>query len=321
MNSPQMTPLLGRTSCNPFLPLDTPINPIEIEDVEIEISGSSSMPIDGRGGGGQAPLPRKKRNVAYKSAAWEHFTRDKSTPNNDPVAHCNYCGASYKCHPKNNGTSFMLYHVTVCQKYKSLQAKQDRNQSKFTFGAKQDGTGNNLMIAKFSKKVIREKLCEMIIVDEMPFMTMEGKGFLNFVKALEPRFKVHSCYTMMKDSLKLYIKDKNTLKNTFLTTGQRVCLTTDTRTSAQNMSYICVTGHFIDPNWTYHKRILTFHRVSDHKGQTIAKELKECLVEWGIHRMLTISVDQVPMKLQLIGFKKKKLCPIRKLFVVTSLFM
>jgi hypothetical protein len=122
----------------------------------------------------------------------------------------------------------MLYHVTACQKYKSLQAKQDRNQSKFTFGAKQDDTGNNLMIAKFSEKVIKEKLCEMIIVDEMPFMTVEGKGFLNFVKALEPRFKVPSRYTVMKDCLKLYIKDKITLKNTFLITGQRVCLTTDT---------------------------------------------------------------------------------------------
>jgi hypothetical protein len=131
----------------------------------------------------------------------------------------------------------------------------------------------------------------MIIVDEMPFMTVEGKGFLNFVKALEPRFKVPSRYTMMKDCLKLYIKDKNTLKNTFLKTGQRVCLTTDTWTSVQNMSYMCVTGHFIDPNWTYHKRILAFRRVSDHKGQTIAKELEECLVEWGIHRILTISVD------------------------------
>jgi hypothetical protein len=51
------------------------------------------------------------------------------------------------------------------------------------------------------------------------------------------------------------------------------------------MNYICFTRHFIDPNWTFHKRILAFRRVLDHKGQTIAKELEECLVEW---RMLTI---------------------------------
>jgi hypothetical protein len=88
----------------------------------------------------------------------------------------------------------------------------------------------------------------MIIVDEMTFMTVEGNGFLNFVKALEPRFKVPSHYTVMKNCLKLYINDKNTLKNTFLITGQRICLTTNTWTLVQNMSYMCVTGHFIDPN-------------------------------------------------------------------------
>jgi hypothetical protein len=107
----------------------------------------------------------KKRNVTNKSATWDHFTRDKSTHDDDPIAHCNYCGTPYKCHPKNNGTSSMLYHVNSCQKYKSLKAKQDRSQSKFTFGAGQGGSGNNLMIAKYSKKVIREALCEMIIVD------------------------------------------------------------------------------------------------------------------------------------------------------------
>jgi hypothetical protein len=31
--------------------------------------------------------------------------------------------------------------------------------------------------------------------------------------------------------------------------------------------------------------------VSDHKGITIEKALKECLVEWGISRILTITVD------------------------------
>jgi hypothetical protein len=31
--------------------------------------------------------------------------------------------------------------------------------------------------------------------------------------------------------------------------------------------------------------------VSDHKGITIGRALKECLVEWGISRILTITVD------------------------------
>jgi hypothetical protein len=71
------------------------------------------------------------------------------------------------------------------------------------------------MIAKYYEKVIRETLYEMIIVDEMPFMIVEGKGFQKLFKVLEPRFKVLSRYTVMKDCVKLYTRDKNTLKNTF----------------------------------------------------------------------------------------------------------
>jgi hypothetical protein len=110
----------------------------------------------------------------------------------------------------------MLYHVNSCQKYKSLKSKQDRSQSKFTFGAGQVGSGNNFMIAKYSEKVIREALCEMIIIDEMSFMTVEGNGFQKLLRVLEPRFKVPSRYTVMKDCVKLYMKDKNILKTRFL---------------------------------------------------------------------------------------------------------
>jgi hypothetical protein len=72
------------------------------------------------------------------------------------------------------------------------------------------------------------------------------------------------------------------------------------------MNYMCVTGHFIDTNWTYHKRILAFRQVPDHKGQTIARELEECLVEWGIHRILTISVDNASANDTAIDWFKKR---------------
>jgi hypothetical protein len=46
--------------------------------------------------------------------------------------------------------------------------------------------------------------------------------------------------------------------------------------------------------------------VSDHKGQTITKKLEECLVEWGIHRMLTISVDNASANETAIDWFKNK---------------
>jgi hypothetical protein len=182
MDSPLGTPSLDSTSCHLSSHLNTLVTPIGIEDVKTSAVGS--MPVGGHGRGGQPLLPRKKRNVSNKSAVLDHLTRDKSTPDDDPVAHCNYCGTLYICHPKINGTSSMMCHVNSCQNYKSLKSKQDRSQSKFTFGAGQGGSGNNLMITKCSENIIRKTLCEMIIVDEMPFMTVEGKGFQKLLKVL-----------------------------------------------------------------------------------------------------------------------------------------
>jgi hypothetical protein len=38
--------------------------------------------------GGRPPL----------ALVWEHSTKDINSPEDEPVAHCNYCGAAYNCH-------------------------------------------------------------------------------------------------------------------------------------------------------------------------------------------------------------------------------
>jgi hypothetical protein len=143
------------------------------------------------------------------------------------MARCNYYGIDYKCHPKLNGTSSMLYHVNACPKYKSLKGRQDKSQSKFTFKDKA-GEGNTFMIAKYDKKKIRDALTEFIIEDEMPFMMVHGSKSKKLIRIVEPRFEIPSRFTMMKDCMKTYLKIKSDLKHMSMTTGQRVCLTTDT---------------------------------------------------------------------------------------------
>jgi hypothetical protein len=178
------------------------------------------------------------------------------------------------CHAKNYGTSNMLYHVKTCQKYRSLKANQDTSQTMYTFSSGKTQGSKNQLIAKYSEKLIRDTLCEMIIIDEMPFSIVQRMGFRKLLSVLEPRFKLPSLYTVMKDCVKMFMNLKNTMKAEFLMSGQRVCLTNDTWTSIQNMTYMCITGHFIDQSWKYHKKILSFRQVSDHKGPTIAREVE-----------------------------------------------
>ena len=77
----------------------------------------------------------------------------------------------------------------------------------------------------------------------------------------------------------------------FKETRPRVCLTTDTWTSIQKINYMCLTTHFIDRNWILHKRIINFCPISSHKGVDMAACITNCLLEWGLDNVFTITVD------------------------------
>lgn len=164
----------------------------------------------------------------------------------------------------------------------------------------------NLMTAKYCGEKIREAISKMIIVDELPFIFVEGQGFREFMKTVEPRFPIPSRYTMMRDCIKLYLVEKENLRKMFLKTGQRVCFTTNMWTSVQNLDYMCITAHFIDYDWKLQKKILSFRRVQDHKGKTIGRELEDCILEWSIGRILTITVDNATSNDNPIDWLKRR---------------
>ncbi|XP_070035283.1 zinc finger BED domain-containing protein RICESLEEPER 2-like [Nicotiana tomentosiformis] len=42
-----------------------------------------------------------------------------------------------------------------------------------------------------------------------------------------------------------------------------------------------ITAHWIDDDWNFKKKILNIFQTSDHKGETIAKGIEACLLDWG----------------------------------------
>jgi hypothetical protein len=105
---------------------NSPIIPMNVEDVEHSIEGVHRSSVRDAGSigiaGGRPPRSRKVKYVSEPSLTWDHFTRDETFSQEDPIAH--YCGIGYKCHSKLIGSS-MIYHVNTCPKYKSMKAKQD----------------------------------------------------------------------------------------------------------------------------------------------------------------------------------------------------
>lgn len=88
----------------------------------------------------------------------------------------------------------------------------------------------------------------MIITDELPFRFIESEGFRHFMSVTQSELKFVSRNTVVKDCLSIYMQERKKLKDVLTKSCQRVCLTTDHWTSLQNISYMCLTAHFVDKN-------------------------------------------------------------------------
>ncbi|KAH9698203.1 BED-type domain-containing protein [Citrus sinensis] len=55
------------------------------------------------------------------------------------------------------------------------------------------------------------------------------------------------------------------------------------------------------------RRIISFNTMSDHKGETIGKQLKKCLLDWGIERVFTVTVDNASANKVSITYLTNKL--------------
>ena len=136
------------------------------------------------------------------------------------------------------------------------------------------------MSTSFSVEASRKVLAKMIIIDELPFRYVKGYGFKKYVTTLQPKLQlkdIPSRQTVARDMIDIYNSEREKLRKSLK--GCRVCLTTDTWTSIQNLNYMSLTCHFIDDAWKLHKRILNFCQVEDHKGETIGRKIEMSLCE------------------------------------------
>ncbi|KAG8501281.1 hypothetical protein CXB51_003378 [Gossypium anomalum] len=147
----------------------------------------------------------------------------------------------------------------------------------------------------------------MIIVDKLPFKIVEGEAFKYFLSIACPRFSLPSRWTIRRDCLDLFNSMKSVMKNCFEKDISRVCLTTDTWTSLQRISYMVLTAHWVDDEWRLQKRTINFCPISTYRGESIGQAIEKCLRDWGIERVFTITVDNASANSVAIEYLRKKL--------------
>ncbi|KAL4367977.1 hypothetical protein GQ457_05G008170 [Hibiscus cannabinus] len=207
---------------------------------------------------------------------------------------CNYCGKCIAYKP-SYGTSGMKNHIARCKRF---PANLNRKQKLFNFKSKTiTSPGDTSKIVQvptywqFDQDNCQKALARMLIVDELPFVFVEHEGFRYFYKQLCPKFVPPSRKTVTRDCYIIFIEERSKLKDIFSKLSSRVCLTTDTWTSGQNLGYMCLMAHFIDDQWRFHKKIINFFPILGHSGEIIGKSIEKCLNEWNLRKILTVTVD------------------------------
>ncbi|KAL4283816.1 hypothetical protein GQ457_16G012640 [Hibiscus cannabinus] len=241
------------------------------------------------------PTPRPNKSVRKQqqpiASCWSHFSK-YVTEDGQKRARCNHCDTTYTMETGGSTTS-LNNHMKVClQKPKGNTS--DIKQSELSFANVGDGPESEKTIFstwKLDRDAIKKALIHMIVVDELPFRIVEGEGLKQFLSIACPRFHLPSRFTVRRDCLDLFNSMKKSLKNSFEQGTSRMCLTTDTWTSLQRVSYMVLTAHWIDAEWKLQKRIINFCPISAHRGESIGQALEKCIRDWGIERVFTITVD------------------------------
>ncbi|KAM0909468.1 hypothetical protein ACQ4PT_014792 [Festuca glaucescens] len=214
---------------------------------------------------------------------------------------CNYCKTDIAAHTVHNGTSALRKHFNVCKR----NPHKNIGDSKQT--VLQVNNGDSVHAWKFDPEAIRNSFAAMIIEDELPFAFGEKSGFKKFVSVACPRFLVPSRRTYTRDIVRIYFEEKSKLKLFLKEQCERVCLTIDCWTSQQQESFMTVTAHFICNEWKLHKKIISFFKVKGHKGDDIGKHLQKTLIDWGVEKVMTITVDNASSNDGGIVYMKKEL--------------
>ena len=149
----------------------------------------------------QQKLTRTKGSEGVRNffAIWDHFTINNCEKN--LRTSCNYCGQSYASDSIKSRTSNLWSHLqSKCRK--SPYRMIDKKQKTISFDTKKEvgdsdcANIENLKVVKYDSESIRQALTSMIICDELPFRAVEGEGFKDYSRLLEPRFVIPSRITV-----------------------------------------------------------------------------------------------------------------------------
>ncbi|KAI5557469.1 hypothetical protein BDE02_18G105700 [Populus trichocarpa] len=243
------------------------------------------------------PETQPSKRMKRKSMVWEHFTIE-TLSSDCRRAFCKQCRQSfaYSMGSKVSGTSHLKRHIAkgTCLALLNNQGNRQtpgtptmNGNSSMSDPPRRRCRSRNSASISFDLDHFRQKIARMMIMHDYPLHMVEHPGFVNFVKSLEPRYDMMSFNTVQGDCISGYLREKQKVMKFIECLPGRVCLTLNVWTSSQSLSYVFITGHFIDGDWKPQRRILNVvMEPYPNSDAALSHAVASCLSDWSLEGKL-----------------------------------
>ena len=241
--------------------------------------------------GGAPPLDGNsaKRSRPSTSPVCDDFEKlFKTTADGKTVrygARCLHCSKIYSGF-SSGGTGHLSRHIASCVKRRE---KTRMSQSQISFNP--DGS---MRTWDYCPLVARTQLVRLFARLDVPISMGESEAFEEFIKtAHNPKYARVSRQTTTRDIQKYFTDCKAKLVETFGTSVNCVCLTSDIWSGNAKEDYLSVVAHYINSDWQLEKRVLGLVLIDvSHNGQNIADRVASVLADYGLtDKVFAVTLD------------------------------
>ena len=228
------------------------------------------------------------------STVWAYFSK---SPDNEDYGTCNLCQKEIS--RKGGSTSAMRAHLK--SQHKSVDIASDSKKKGVSPAVAHSkpvvvqprikeslaSAAQPKAIPKATRESINKSLAWMCAVDIRPMSVVDGRGFRNYSKKLNPAYVMPARKTVTAYVYKLYEEGLKELMEDIQ--GCNVGLTTDLWTSNANEGFITATAQYITVSWIPKTKVLGTRVIEGrHK---VAEELKKFLTDYKIHKCVAVTTD------------------------------
>ncbi|CAN1759757.1 Putative AC9 transposase [Linum perenne] len=145
---------------------------------------------------------------------------------------------------------------------------------------------------------------------DYPLSIVEHYYTRNFLRGLQPQFRVSCRTTIRKEILNMYEVERVKVNKRIDGNIGRIAITTDMwAATTQKKGYMSVTAHYIDNNWHLRSHMLRFIYVpTPHTADNLANELVKCMLKWNVDAKLSsVTLDNCSTNDKMMEIIKSRL--------------